>query len=359
MEPEKTTLERAEDLILLLVPDWRPTPQQVLWSIRIVFTFVIVLGILTLVGRPFAITLWDWIKLLIVPAVIAAGGLWFNTQQQDHQLKIQEQRSQDEALQAYLDQMSQLILRRDRPNLLEAEEGDPVYTLAQARTSTVMSRLDAKHNASVIRFLSNSRLAISLLRNVVLEEADLEKTNLSGADLKEATLIKANLRGADLSRADLSGADLSRATLIKANLRGADLSGSNLTEVNLKGAFMDDSIPAPAFMDSALLPDKWNKWNRLTMKGRAVNLENAILRGAHLEGAILFNARLENADLSGASLSGANLSGANLREASGCTEEQLTAARLLQGATMPNGQKYEDWLKSKGREEDGESGGSS
>ena len=30
---------------------------------------------------PYGITLWDWIKLLVVPAVIAGGGLWFNTQQ--------------------------------------------------------------------------------------------------------------------------------------------------------------------------------------------------------------------------------------------------------------------------------------
>ena len=54
--------------------------------------------------------------------------------------ELAEQRAQDEALQAYLDQMSQLILER---NLLEAKEGDPVYTLAQARTSTVIVRLDS------------------------------------------------------------------------------------------------------------------------------------------------------------------------------------------------------------------------
>ena len=108
-----------------------PTRRHILWALAIVAA----LTVAVLIGYRYGITLWDWAKLLIVPAVIAAGGLWFNTQQQDHQLKIQEQRSQDEALQAYLDQMSQLILRRDRPNLLEAEEGDPVYTLAQARTS--------------------------------------------------------------------------------------------------------------------------------------------------------------------------------------------------------------------------------
>jgi hypothetical protein len=32
---------------------------------------------------------------------------------------------------------------------------------------------------------------------------------------------------------------------------------------------------------------------------------------------------------------------------------------ILEGTTTPNGQKYEDWLKSKGRREDGESSGPS
>jgi uncharacterized protein YjbI with pentapeptide repeats len=68
---------------------------------------------------------------------------------------------------------------------------------------------------------------------------------------------------------------------------------------------------------------------------------------------------LHGADLSGAHLSGANLSGANLFEARGWTEGQLSEARTLVGATMPNGQKYEDWLKSKNREEGGKNDGSS
>jgi hypothetical protein len=51
-------------------------------------------------------------------------------------------------------------------------------------------------------------------------------------------------------------------------------------------------------------------------------------------------------------LSGVNLSGADLREAS-VTQGQLDQVKSLEGATTPNGQKYEDWLKSKGRGEKG------
>jgi hypothetical protein len=38
--------------------------------------------------------------------------------------------------------------------------------------------------------------------------------------------------------------------------------------------------------------------------------------------------------------------------------EQLTEAKYHIGTIMPNGQKYEDWLKSKDREGTGKNGGS-
>jgi uncharacterized protein YjbI with pentapeptide repeats len=62
--------------------------------------------------------------------------------------------------------------------------------------------------------------------------------------------------------------------------------------------------------------------------------------------------------LSGADVSGADFSGTNLRNAK-VTNEQLATCKSLEGATMPNGEKYEDWLKSQGRREDGENSGPS
>ncbi len=64
---------------------WRPTRGQVLWTLGLVVVFV-VLTIAILIGYRYGITLWDWIKLLIVPAVIAGGGLWFNRQQREREL---------------------------------------------------------------------------------------------------------------------------------------------------------------------------------------------------------------------------------------------------------------------------------
>jgi uncharacterized protein YjbI with pentapeptide repeats len=74
-----------------------------------------------------------------------------------------------------------------------------------------------------------------------------------------------------------------------------------------------------------------------------------------LYAAKLGGARLVKANLSGADLAMADLSSTDLSDARGLIEVQLTKAKSLEGATMPNGQKYEDWIKDKeGRKEDAE-----
>jgi hypothetical protein len=65
----------------------------------------------------------------------------------------------------------------------------------------------------------------------------------------------------------------------------------------------------------------------------------------------LASANLSRVNLFEANLNGANLDRANLSEAAGITNEEIEQhARYLEGATMPNGQKYEDWLKSRGED---------
>jgi pentapeptide repeat protein len=82
------------------------------------------------------------------------------------------------------------------------------------------------------------------------------------------------------------------------------------------------------------------------------DLDRAELIGANLANAELRNTELPRADLSGADLSGADLtyadlSGADLSGAKGVRCEQTRGAESLGGATMPNGKKYEDWLKDR------------
>jgi hypothetical protein len=265
-------------------------------------------------------TFWDWLSLLIVPVVLALGGYLF-TRSENRRTKddaerqravdreiadkqrgidreIADERRQDEMLQAYLDGMSQLLTDEKRP-LHRSQVGDSLSTVARARTLTVLARLDGERKGSVLRFLYESGL-ITKDRVVV----DLTRADLNGADLAGANLARALLREAILLGARLDGVTLSEADLRGVDLRGADLIGATLSGANLAGT---------------------------------------ALSGVYLGGAIL---------------KGAMLAGAYLKGAEGLTEDQLKQqAASLEGATMPNGQKYEDWLKS--REEDGENGGSS
>src|SRR5215216_4859131 len=338
-------------------------------------------------------TIWDWKGLLIVPVVLSLITVVFAWRQDIRQDQIEnkraqeaqkiegqraeaerelaEQRAQDEALQAYLDQMSQLMLER---KLLEAEQGDPVHTLAQARTSTVILRLDAEHNESVTRFLSNSGLALSSeasarllsemalshaklsgahLPNADLGDADLKDANLKDANLNDANLSKADLQYADLSSANLSNADLINADLEgaellnNANLSGANLQGADLLNADLSHADLSDADLSRAFLFQADL--NLAKLNYADLHN--ADVQYADLSFAYLSDAKLSDARLSDAKLNYADLSGADLSGADLSGAGGWTEDQLSEALTLEGATMPNGQKYEDWLKSKGKRE--------
>ena len=163
-------------------------------------------------------TLREWLQLLTVPFALVGISFLFTMQQDARQRQIEdqsaqaernlaEQRAQDATLQAYLDQMSTLMLNR---NLLESEPSDPTFALAQARTSTVILRLDGAHNRSVTRFLRDSGLADDLL--------------LSGIDLRGANLNDADLGDADLLDADLSTAQVTQEQLDQAeSLKGATM----------------------------------------------------------------------------------------------------------------------------------------
>jgi uncharacterized protein YjbI with pentapeptide repeats len=290
-------------------------------------------------------TLRNWLPIvsaLLVPVVIAALGIWAITwqlqklenQRAEVERELAEQRAQDEALQAYLDQMSQLMLER---KLLEAQPGDPVHTLAQARTSTAILRLDAEHNESVTHFSIDSGLAV---------RSEASARLLRGSTLSHAKLSGAHLPNADLGDADLSGADLSNALLLNANLIFADLSGADLSNALLDNADLVADLSNADLSGASLL---------------GADLSDGNLFSADLSEANLIGANLIGADLSEANLNGANLENANLVGANGITNAELEQQAVsLVGTDMPNGQKYEDWLKDRvGRREDWEISGSS
>jgi hypothetical protein len=152
-------------------------------------------------------TVRDWLQLLIVPFALVVIGFLFTMQQDARQQRIEnqraeaerelaEQRAQDEALQAYLDQMSSLLLEKD---LRTSEEDSEVRTLARARTLTVLGRLDPSRKTAVMQFLVEAEL-------VQRVEGTGPIIRLGGADLRGAKLSRIDLLGADLSAANLTGA---------------------------------------------------------------------------------------------------------------------------------------------------------
>ena len=234
---------------------------------------------------------WDWLDLLVVPAALAVGVYWLNTRQAarqrqaedqrqaredaaqeaqvQHTLEVEDQRAQDAALQAYLDQMSHLLTDKDRP-LHRARQGDRLITVARARTLTVLPRLDSERKGRVLDFLYWAGL-IDRRQPIIqfgrlqpqFNAADLRGVKLKGAYLTYANLPSVDLRGADLSGASLSmanlsgGAKLGGAILVGTWLTGADLTGADLSDADLSDAqgLSVEQLEKVKSLDRATMPN--------------------------------------------------------------------------------------------------------
>jgi uncharacterized protein YjbI with pentapeptide repeats len=329
-------------------PRWQPR-RGVQW-LTVIVAVAVTLGILIYIGYGLQWTgfgptrasgggqppktLWEWLGLLIVPAMLAAGAFWINQRQKQHDEGIQAaqrereetaaiQRAQDEALGAYLDQMSDLIVDRE----MRKKPDDPdLRRLAQARTLAILLGLDQDRKRRPLRLIYELNL-------IMKEEPilNLKNAGLDTADLSEITLHNACLREVDLRRANLSGADLKGSDLGGADLRGANLSNANLSDTVLVGAnLLPYDETQPAKLNAPSLSNGTDPSD--------IDTSNDHLKLTNLEGA-----DLRNADLSGAYLTGA-----------GVSEEQLVKCKSLQGATMPDGRKYEDWLEDKRGQREGQ-----
>lgn len=238
-------------------------------------------------------TVWDWMTVLTISAVIAVVALTHTWSQAKQQRFVQDQQAKDGALLAYLDTMSGLMFDK---HLLDTSDEDDVVRqreaardVARARTLVALLAVGPERKRDVVRFLYEAEL-ISAQNRVV----DLTQANLTDADLSQMPLSGIDLRGANLS----DGAD-------EPDTRGANLRKADLQDASLDGA-----------------------------KLRSANLEDAILRDASLQ-----DTNLRCANLRGAILE---------NDAPGDTNNELLTQQgaHLQGATMPNGQKYEVWLKN-------------
>jgi uncharacterized protein YjbI with pentapeptide repeats len=200
-------------------------------------------------------TLWDWIKLLIVPVALAFVTFYLNRALKMREQEAADQRTQDTALQAYFDQMSQLLI--DQHLHEEPDRYSDKRVTARARTLAVLSQLDGERKRTVLLFLREARLInrksrVRKSRVIYPRVVGLRGADLSGANLREVRVIStdrkepvslegaylggADLEGADLEGADLTDADLTKANLRRATLRGVNLQGAKLISADLRGA---------------------------------------------------------------------------------------------------------------------------
>jgi uncharacterized protein YjbI with pentapeptide repeats len=316
-----------------LVPRWvvratRLAPTRLVGVILLVAMIVWVIRSYNITPQSVA---WDWLDLLIVPVVVALATLWFNREQRKRELQLQELRARDAALQAYLDNMSELLTDKDQP-LHRASPNEPLSAVAQAQTLTVLNRLDSPHASNSPRTV-RAGAGVQPVNHkgqvlVFLYKAGL--INIEGGP--RINLSWANLNGLLLVQPDMPQACL-RQTILNEAYLGANLAGGDLSEATL-----DNAIVARADLSEVTL-NKAKLHQALVIEA---NLSKANLSEANLSNAAFFDSNLSEADLSGANLSGTYIS-----------EDQLDQTKSLEGATMPNGQKYEDWLKGKDHEEGG------
>ncbi len=221
-------------------------------------------------------TLWDALSLLIIPIVLAGGGILLNISASERQNSINADRARNISLQAYFDKMAEFMLKD------EFQSGDSKSVILRSKTITTLQELDARQKGLVLQLLHESALI--------------------SADPGKRAVV--SLRGADLRGADLHGIDLSRVDFFEAKLNGANLQGTNLGGANLRNANL-------ASIEGGKDTDLYD-----------ADLTKANLAGADLTGVILHKANLSKANLNGADLSEAvlneaDLSGADLRYAVG------------------------------------------
>jgi hypothetical protein len=226
-------------------------------------------------------TVWDWLPIVgafLIPVVIVLG-TWAITWQQG---KLEQRRVLEERY---------LAGERARDEVLQTY-------LSEMGSLLLEEDLRDSERGSEVRTLARARTLM------VLEMLDPERKSEAMQFLDEANLVhttpsKPKVPVISLEGANLIGTDLENANFTGAKLEGADLRGTDLRRADLT--------------------DGW--------------LIYADLSGADLE----------NADLSGVHLFVVDFREANLRGAIGITNEELEQqAESLEGATMPNGQKYED-----------------
>ncbi|MCB9453742.1 MAG: pentapeptide repeat-containing protein [Anaerolineaceae bacterium] len=253
---------------------------------------------------------WDWLELIIVPLVLAGGGLFLQRieegrnkreeslekEREERQAEREKQQARDNLMdsifQSYLDDMSDLMIRDRLQTMLDIVTADrlqkksaansqkgaeassdaidndtlaeatAVVTVARSRTITAFKSLDVQRRNLVANFLRETGLVTgergTLLAEIRLTGMDLSRTDFYKFNFSTAVLYSTDFGGSNLFHANLSGAYLFGANLSHTDLSNADLRQASLHRANLKQAYLKNT----RFDEKTALPDAeviaWN-----------------------------------------------------------------------------------------------------
>ncbi|MCA2711086.1 MAG: pentapeptide repeat-containing protein [Microcystis sp. M015S2] len=212
---------------------------------------------------------WDWLQLLIVPLMLAFGGLYVNYAFETRDKQIAEEGKQQELLKDYFSKMQTLIVetkksKDSQPKIVETKksvettkskdsqpnpDGSPLLPefipIAQALTLAVLDELDGKRKGKVISYLADSKLItanikdqkskpVIYLRKANLKEIVLEDVSLDGLSITGADMTEAKLTEVILTNSNLVSSKFINATLDTVDFSGSKLGNSNFYDADLK-----------------------------------------------------------------------------------------------------------------------------
>lgn len=169
--------------------------------------------------------LWDWLELLIVPALLTFLSFFITFNVNKRQQEIENQRYQQSVMREYLKDMTELSTQISSPSK-SIKNPKPLISVASARTLTALNELDKERKRELMEFLSNS----GLLQQISLRRANLEGTDLSFLWLKDADMQNSNLKNTKFYKANIGGANLRYAAMNDADFREAVYDKCTLVE---------------------------------------------------------------------------------------------------------------------------------
>jgi hypothetical protein len=366
-------------------------PREII--IVVIFALALVLGVAGVIIYGYRVkaawvgvsgkTVWDYLDLLFVPAVLAIGATvgasWFNLEQSKRQTAAEKeqakaaedaetQRAQSDALQAYITEVGNLIteyieLSTEQPELqsdiTDAEskhaEAEREYAEAEREYAAKLIDLERTQNEyeEEIKYMLeqppapgapgygkrwvNPKYYRELIEDRAREVENYRRRSEGGARQaeilrRELASVKQRARGSE-----------NRYTVRRSVIRAQTLTALERVGEQHKRAIMRllseaEVVQVEVGTDEERiiqLRDADFSGADLTYMHLAQNsLQSIRFTKANLAGTNLTNANLSNADLTDADLSNANLTNARV------TQDQLAKCKSLSGVTMPNGSKH-------------------